>query len=366
VQIKQLRLKNFRCFSEQVVSLDHSLVLVQGSNGSGKTSLLEALHYLCYLRSFRTHVPKELVHFDATSFFMKIDFVTEGLEHEIQVGFSGKKRVVKFNQKALQSFKELMDHYRIITITEDDVFIIKGSPEVRRSFLDQAIVLRDPDYPEIFKKFKAIVDNRNSLLMRGMVASHSYYLWTEQLWDFSYLIQQKRVDFLQLLQKRVNKLIRQLALVHEISFRYEPKNSRGEQSFDDFKEAIAQLKQEEERFKRSLFGAHLDDFSIMLHANKSRTYASRGQQKLIAFLLKIAHLEELIHTRGKAILLLDDFLTDFDEKVAVTLLDLLATLSVQIIITSPLQGQGISFLEDLLIKRGALQEKIDIQKLFSP
>ena len=98
-------LKNFRCFDHISFDLDESILLVQGANGTGKTSLLEALHYACYLRSFRTHLPKDLVMFDKNSFFIKTTFrettAQLSLENEIQVGFTGDKRLVKINQKCI-------------------------------------------------------------------------------------------------------------------------------------------------------------------------------------------------------------------------------------------------------------------------
>src|SRR5690606_9539424 len=114
------------------LDLSASLILLEGGNGAGKTSLIEALHYGCYLRSFRTHMPRELSQFGAQDFFIKLDISSshEGqlLDHEIQVGFSAGKRLVKIDKKPIASYKELMDFYRVVSVTEDDLELIKGSP----------------------------------------------------------------------------------------------------------------------------------------------------------------------------------------------------------------------------------------------
>ncbi|HSW73657.1 MAG TPA: AAA family ATPase, partial [Candidatus Limnocylindria bacterium] len=135
MQLTQLYLKNFRCFADKTITFESPLVLIEGNNGSGKTSLLEALHYLCYLRSFRTHSPRDLLFFGHETFFIKALCEQSGTvaqNHEIQVGFSHKKRLVKIDQRAVSSYKELMDYYRIVTLTEDDVVLIQGGPDVRR------------------------------------------------------------------------------------------------------------------------------------------------------------------------------------------------------------------------------------------
>src|SRR5437667_414574 len=72
LQLASIQLKDFRCFEQATIDLDSSIVLICGKNGAGKTSLLEALHYGCYLRSFRTHLARELVALGKESFFIKI------------------------------------------------------------------------------------------------------------------------------------------------------------------------------------------------------------------------------------------------------------------------------------------------------
>src|SRR3989338_5981269 len=128
--IQRLQLKNFRCFPTATFDLDASVVVIEGINGSGKTSLLEALHYICYLKSFRTHIPRDLVSFGADSFFITILCG----EHSISVGCSGTKRQVKINQKSILSYRELREYCKIVTLTEDDLSLIGGSPDRRRFF----------------------------------------------------------------------------------------------------------------------------------------------------------------------------------------------------------------------------------------
>ncbi|MGA9530498.1 MAG: AAA family ATPase, partial [Candidatus Babeliales bacterium] len=72
--IQSLYVKHFRCFEEKQILFDGKLVLIDGMNGVGKTSLLEALHYICYLSSFRTSLPREMIAFHYDNFFLKIDF----------------------------------------------------------------------------------------------------------------------------------------------------------------------------------------------------------------------------------------------------------------------------------------------------
>lgn len=355
--IKQLYLKNFRCFQEKTVQFTSNIVVIEGPNGIGKTTLLEALHYACYLRSFRTHTPRDLMQFDQKHFLVKVVFehveLDQVTQSTLQVSFFDKKRLVKLNDKALSSYKELMDYYRVITLTEDDLELIKLGPDVRRQFIDQAVLLYNPNYLSHIKEYKTIVDNRNKLLQNMQISKDLYDIWTEQLWQKTAILQSERIAFIESLQQEVTALLKLHVPDVKIIFTYLPKKKTAL----NFKEFIAQqptLFEQERRFGRSLFGAHLDDVGITFRGTASRTFASRGQQKLIILLIKIAQVKALNRQKGASILLLDDFITDFDAYYARIVLQMLIDLNSQLIFTIPMKS---SVFTEMLIENGA--QRID-------
>lgn len=350
-----MQLKNFRCFTNFEIELDHPIILIEGLNGTGKTSLLEALHYICYLRSFRTYSPQELVQFGADTFFIKARVNVEHHEsYDLQVGFGNKKRLVKVNEKAVSTYKELLDYYRVITLNEDDLLLIKEGPDLRRLFIDQAIILSQPEHAAMSRRVRDIIDNRNALLKKGG-SQESYQLWTEQLWHISVAMSQTRIQVLAILEQEIKELVaRYFDNSFEIRFSYNPKKNY-HSSFEEFMDKNPQLYHDETRFSRSLFGVHLDDFSIRFKEVNSRTFASRGQQKLIILLLKAAQVKSLQALKGSCVLLLDDFMTDFDHERARHLITLLTDLGIQLIFTVPAQ-QGV--LHEELLTRGARLAKV--------
>ncbi|MCX5924781.1 MAG: DNA replication and repair protein RecF [Candidatus Dependentiae bacterium] len=347
----ELYIKNFRCFKDLTLKFDNSVVLLEGINGAGKTSILEALYYACYLRSFRTHLPKELISFDQEHFFVRIQIQNNNNDHEIQVGFSHDKRSVKIDKKAISSYKELMAHYRVVSLIEDDVNLIKGGPQERRSFIDQTILLLDASLAVSMKEFRKVLSNRTSLIQQLRSANDNYWLWTHQLWERSQEIQKKRTALLALLMEDVHELVRMhFDDNYEIACTYEPKLMKENQTFQQFVEAQPHLFEHENTAKRSLFGAHLDDFVIKLQNKKTKRLASRGQQKLILLLLKIAQAHYIATHSGPLLLLLDDFMTDFDHSTVQKLLSILYSLKSQLIFTSPITG---SILSSEVSSRGA-------------
>jgi len=172
--LERLYIRNFRCFADIDLTFNNSIVLIQGLNGSGKTSLLEALYYACYLRSFRTHLPKEMLQFEHSNFFIKVAFRSQSFMHEIQAGFSNSKRLVKIDNKAVSSYKELMNYYRVIGLTEDDMFLIKGGPQDRRVFIDQLLLLYDSSFIDCLHTLRSVVSNRTVLLNKGLPNKDMY------------------------------------------------------------------------------------------------------------------------------------------------------------------------------------------------
>lgn len=350
MHLKQLHLKNFRCFADRTLTFDNRIVFIEGLNGTGKTSLLEALHYLCYLRSFRTHSPRELLQTGQGTFFIKALFEGDLENTEIQAGFSGAKRLVKVNQKSICSYKELLDVYRVVTLTEDDLALIKEGPELRRIFIDQLILLHDHSYLAKLKQVRHIANNRNRLLMGRSITNHTLYMvLTQQLWQSSHEVQQMRRAALAQLATTASQLLTNHVDPNlKIALTYKSKYEHGE-SCQEFMDTHPTLLADEQRHGRSLFGAHLDDIVITFQDRHSKSFASRGQQKLMVLLLKIAQLQELVAKRGPTLFVLDDFMTDFDEQRVATMLSLLEHLNTQLIFTAPTNRNGLG---DQLAARG--------------
>lgn len=355
MRIVSATLRNFRCFEALSLDIDKPIVLVIGPNGSGKTTLLEALHYMCYLSSFKTHVPRELMRLNSSAFAISLQLASNLAFDSLQVTYTRTKKAIKLNEATVTSYKQLYGVYKAITIVEGDLLIIQGSPSARRAFIDDVILLVDPSYGGLLRKYKQVLANRNALLALTTIDRDSYRVWTEQLFKLTQLIHEQRLKLLSYVQEAVSSLMGSLGDDgSSVVLSYEYTRPYGNVSHIGSSEALFDkyplLLQQEQAYKRSLFGAHLDDIAISFQGKSARIYASRGQQKLLVFLLKMAHLkivtQQAFHTQ-KAIALVDDFVTDFDEKRVEQLLALLRELASQIIITSP-------------VEQGILREKLSI------
>lgn len=339
VYLQKIELKHFRLFSSLALDVGAPIVLIEGNNGSGKTSIIEALHYVCYLKSFRTSSVRDLIQFNGESFFIKV--VCN--EHEITVGSSGKKRHISVDRKRIESYQDLREFYQIVTLTEHDLSVVQESPEARRSFIDHTLLLFYPSLLELFKNFKITLENRNTLLLTGRYDQLELELWTERLFNITLQIQKERIVLLQNLSNIIRQSLqpyieRECVLVCEYQAKKIKECTTWEQFLPYWKETVLP---EEQRFRRSCFGAHLDDIQIIFNTKPARMFSSRGQQKLIMVLLKMAQVIFLQKSGRQTTFLLDDFLTDFDPYIMGSLLELCKKLDAQLIFTIPSYNSDI-------------------------
>jgi DNA replication and repair protein RecF len=240
----------------------------------------------------------------------------------------------------------LVDHYRVVTMREDDILIVTGYPEERRDFLDGALMQQQPEYAKIIRSYRATLKQRNALLMGpstnvsgrgrmiGPISQESYRLWTERLLVSAQEVRALRVQYLKDLEQEMNRIVSLFFTeIPAITLNYIA--AEGEATLEAL---ISNYQDRERAARRTLFGAHLDDIAIVYAGSGARRYASRGQQKLVALLMKLAQVRTL---KKSSICLLDDFMTDFDDKRLAALIMLLVNSQAHLIFTVPIKNSPL-------------------------
>lgn len=345
-------MRNFRCFDEQELVFHAPVLVLSGENGSGKTSILEAIFYASSLRSFKTRFPREMVRWGTTGCVLELiggDANKDAWTLKICITKDG-QRAVKLNGNtidSLESWHEIARQCKTISLSEEDLMIVGGAPEERRRFIDHAISLKNPSYLRQLITLKRIIRQKNSLLYSGRCSPAEFGTWTEQLDRISAEVREIREAFVKDLQDEVNYLL------------VEKMRTQSEQ----IRLSYEAIKIPSDRFlmemgaKRTLFGAHLDDMQIKYGEYPARQFASRGQQKLIAFLFKMAVISIL---KAPSLILIDDFMTDFDRLHGEMLSTLAQNLGGQVIFTAPQTEVFTENLQELSV------QKINLTHSFMP
>jgi len=339
--IKKLSLKNFRNYVKAEIEFTKNINIMIGNNAQGKTSLIEGIYALSTTKSHRTSKDIQMIHFEQD--FAKIDAVISIVDDDLELSLSitKKGKTAKYNGIPVTRLSSYVGKLKTVFFAPEDLELIKGTPAVRRKFLNMEIGQIDPLYIHHLSSYSKILKQRNELL-KNDVESESGQLMlevlTQQLIPHLVYLLDKRYWFLKSLAvhaKKVHAFITDSK--EDISFEYI--NSMG---IDEITEDALMMKFEslyanDKRMRTTTVGVHRDDFSVFLsqkqkthllsvnehvHAVNAHEFASQGQQRTSILSIKLAEIDLIYAETGfYPVLLLDDVLSELDVNRQMKLLD---------------------------------------------
>lgn len=335
--IKNIKLKNFRNYENQEINLENKVNIFYGDNAQGKTNILEAI-YLCALgKSFRTKKEKELILFSKDNSFIEINYQKKDREGKINLEINNKK-YFSLNDIKLKKLSEILGNINIVLFSPDDINIIKGNPDNRRRFLNIMISQLRPNYVYNYNLYLKILDQRNNYLRQIKFENKSTELldiWNQQLTICAENVYNYRKDFIQKVLDKINNIHSKITDEKEII------NIKYVSNFKNREDFLNQLKECEDIDIKKGFttrGVHRDDFEVYINNNKLNIYGSQGQIRSFILSLKISEMEIIYDEIGEyPILLLDDFMSELDEKRRIGFLNSVNNAQVLITCTDKLE-----------------------------
>lgn len=316
MRLRELWLQNFRSYSELELTLPDGLTCIVGENGIGKTNVLEAIGYLVHLKSFRGADNASMVAIGADRAVVRGQGSSKGRELliETELPRTGRARV-QVNRQRLQRSSDLGAAARISIFAPDDLATIKGSPGLRRDFLDDAVVALWPRQDDTRRTLAQVLRQRNALLRqsRGRLDSDGAMMldiWDERLAAAGEALGAARASLIQDLTPFVQDAYQRLAQRDDVvAVRYEPAWFG-----DGLEVALRHTRNDDVRRGTSLVGPHRDDVMIMLNQAPSRSHASQGEQRTLALALRLGVHMLLTKRHGEPpLLLLDDVFSELDQ-----------------------------------------------------
>jgi DNA replication and repair protein RecF len=337
MEITKLRLANFRNYVEETVFFSDKINYIEGENGTGKSSLLEAIYLLSTGKSFRTKRLFELISYTKPGFQLEAEFIKEKISHKIKVLFNQEGRKLFYNDTSYTSFLPLLGLLPCVLLSSEDISLFKGGPAERRRFLDLHIAQIDPLYLHHLGRYERALKQRNHLLKHQEIKG---LLPWEELMAISaeYLIK-KRKELLQSLTPPCNKMISYLSQERE-SFHLEYINSLEEQNIGNGSSSFYREQWEKSRLKEiklglTIVGPHRDDILFFLQGKEVKSYASEGQKRCCIAALRLAEWETLKELLFQPPLFcIDDFGVHLDAKRSHLLNNLLDQMG-QVFLTAP-------------------------------
>jgi DNA replication and repair protein RecF len=323
--LKHLSLINFKNHSENSSQFSEHCNCILGENGSGKTSLIDAIYFLSLTKSSLSNQEALCINHQAEYFMIAGQFSKNDTDVEVICSLQrGQRKAILIDKKPIERISDHIGQYPVVLMGPHDTDIIRDSTEARRKFFDGVISQINPEYFQNLLQHNRLLLQRNSLLKQ--FAERNYYdqplleVYSEPLLEKALIINKVRDLFLEKFLPIFQKHYSQLSENREVvSIFYE--SEVGDETFaqqfrNNYKLDVAA--------NRTLKGVHKDDYTFEIDGFTLRKFGSQGQQKAFAMALKLAQFELItIETGLKPILLMDDIFDKLDDRRIQMLMDMI-------------------------------------------
>ncbi len=348
MQIRDLKLINFRNYEKLNLTFAKRLNLIIGKNGMGKTNLIEAIYVLALTKSFRTNTDSILINKEKNS--LKIEANIKDLvvnNYELVLNDVGKK--VKIDGTYALKLSDYISKINVILFSPNDLRIIKDTPSVRRKMLNIEISQLNNGYLKNLQDYNKIVKQRNSYLktmnINGNASKDYLDILTNKLIDLGLKIFNERKNFIKLLNQEITDLFFKITNLNNLKIKYlsDYQDLTKEKLLNNYKISL----ERDLMFGKTHLGIHHDDIEFDLDGLNLKEYGSEGQQKNAIIALKLAEIS-IFYNKKKSypILILDDLFSELDMEKINNILKILNQDIQTFITTTELDKSSNSYLKE--------------------
>lgn len=321
-----ISLINFKNYEESKLHFSENLNCFLGQNGSGKTNLLDAIHYLALCKSAINYSDNQLIKHEENFFMLKGKFIENQESNLVEASIMSRKpKSFKFNSVPYEKLSEHIGKIPLVMVNPNDIDLIREGSEFRRKFIDGIIAQVDTVYLSNLMLYNRYLKSRNSLL-KHFFEKRSFdkellATYDEQLIPLNHLIHETRSEMMKEFSPIFNELYEFISESKEmVSLKH-----RSHLNEQNFSELFIESQQHDLNSQRTNKGIHKDDFIFSIGGYDLKKFGSQGQQKSFVLALQLAKQKYLDLKKGfKPILLLDDIFDKLDDnriKKLLTLID---------------------------------------------
>ena len=347
MRIKKIQVENFRNLENIKIEFSDGINIIYGNNAQGKTNIIEAIYVFSFGKSFRATKEIELLKFDKDYFLSKIDIIKKDRDTEMSFGFDKitNKKMIKINGVIQKKVSDIIGKLNIVVFKPEDIKIVTDSPTIRRKYIDFVISSISKSYLDNITKYKKVLEERNNLLKEIKIRfkGNKKLLETDQnLLDvYDKILSKLNIDIYNERNKIINKLN---TYIYDIHLKLTENYTKSENLHIKY---VSNVAEDIEKMYNNLsksrlndiskgytsLGIHRDDYIISINSLDVSIYGSQGQKKSSIISLKLSELKVIEEVIGeKPVLLLDDYMSELDEKRRLKFLDIIE--DIQIIITT--------------------------------
>jgi len=315
--VSEVALSNFRNYEKLNIKLSSGTNILYGDNAQGKTNLLEAIYMTATTKSHRGAKDRDIIRIGCDDAHIRLILSKRDVSERVDMHLrKSKAKGVAINGIPIRRSTELLGLMHVIAFSPEDLYVIKRGPGERRRFMDIEISQLDRVYNSNLQEYNKILEQRNNLLKQLYGGNEKSLLDTLDVWDS--ILSKSGKEIIAQRRRFIDKLNTIIEDMHgrltdgkeAIKLLYEPNVSE-----EEIENSLRLKRNLDRRMKMTMTGPQRDDMGIFINGTDARIYGSQGQQRTAALSLKLSEIElvkDIIN--DNPILLLDDVMSELDEK----------------------------------------------------
>lgn len=319
--IKRLKLHNFRNYKSLSITLTKGINIIYGENAQGKTNLLESIYVLGLTKSHRSFIDNNLIKKDESYLTIEGILNNNKLDNKLNIYIDNKTKVLKYNNNFIKKISDYISLMNIIIFYPDDLELIKGSPQVRRKYINLELSQLYSNYFILINEYNKILKLRNEYLKKinKKISIDKNYIeiLTGYLIDKSIMIYKLRNKFINKVNEYCSDIYKNIMNLEGFSIKYIPSieiDIKDNNLKETLKEEYRKKLEYDIKICTTSIGPHKDDIEFFLGDKNLKFYGSQGQQRVAVLALKLSEIEIFKKYKDSTpILLLDDIFSELDD-----------------------------------------------------
>ena len=319
--LKKLKLHDFRNYKNLTVTLTKGINIIYGENAQGKTNLLESIYVLGLTKSHRNFIDNNLI--KNSSEYLTIEGILNNnkIDNKLNIYIDNKSKILKYNNNFIKKVSDYISIMNIIIFYPDDLELIKGSPIVRRKYLNLELSQLYNNYFILINEYNRILKLRNEYLKKinkhDKVDKNYIEILTDYLIDKSIMIYKIRDKFINKINEYCGDIFKNIMNLDGFNIKYKPSiefNLKDENQKEYLKKEYNKKLDYDIKLCSTSIGPHKDDIEFYLNDKNLKFYGSQGQQRVAVLALKLSEIEIFKKYKDSTpILLLDDIFSELDD-----------------------------------------------------
>lgn len=333
------------------------LNIIVGPNGSGKTSILEALYILSRARSFRTQNINKVISYNKNHLVAFAELTFSGHTNKIAIQKKQTETLIKINGKSEKKSSELSRLFHTHLIRPESQTLLENSAAARRSFIDLGVFHVKHSFLDVSKTHNHLIKQRNKLLKTKSLDTLS--VWSNKLAEYGTMVSNERSSYVSLFERELQIIAAKFLGEVELAVRY----LKGWDKNTGLQDALSKSLGKDVQHGYTTVGANRADIKILVNKKRAEDYLSRGQMKLLVIALYLTQIKLMSQETNKSLcVLLDDVAAELDRDNFRQVMLFLLELNIQVFVTTTYKDVFAEFIGEgntkvFHVKHGAIEKE---------